>query len=503
MRFASSRAASGLLIGAALLLLGSCEKKQQVAGDILALVGDRVITSEDFMRRAEYTIRPDFCAGDNYIHRKIVLNSLIAEKLLALESPESPLLNNPDFLTYIKGRQEQAMRQWLYKNKARDQVQIDTTELRAALRNSIRTYDLQFLNLPDSQALQGWQNAQADGYDFDVVARALMDSDTIPSHELNWFERGDEVIHSQVFDNSHLKGDILDPIALEDGSYLIVKIAGWVDRPIIAGGEYTQHRKDIENRVFQKQADALYASYVAEIMAGRELKLNKPIFMAYSKQAANIYLRTQEEKENLLNNAIWNSEEQVYTESLAGGPEIPGAATLFSVDGDPWSVDRFESELKAHPLVFRKRKMSNSEFPEQLKYAIADLVRDRFLTQKAYEAGYANIPNIRQHTNVWKDHYISRQTRNDYVRAQMEATQDSVQRSENAVLEMYMNPYIDALQSKYGDQIQINTDLFETLKLSTIPMLVSSRNVPFTLAVPAFPRLTTDNKLNYGRRYEN
>ena len=503
MKYASLRAASGLLIGAALLLIGSCEKKQQVAGDILALVGDRVITGEDFMRRAEYTIRPNFCAGDNYIHRKIVLNSLIAEKLLALESPDSPLLRNPEFMSYIKGRQEQAMRQWLYKNVAMDQVQIDSTDLRSALRKSIRTYELQFMNLPDSLTLQGWQHAQADGYGFDEVARSLIVSDTIPSHELTWFERGDEVIHTLVFDNPHQKGDVLNPIALEDGGYLIVKIAGWVDRPIIAGGEYKQHRLDVENRVFQQQADERYQSYVAGIMAGRELELNKPIFMAYSKQAAGIYLRSQEEKEKLLNNAIWNSEEQIYTESLAGGPEIPGEATLFNVAGEVWSVQRFEAELKVHPLVFRKRKMSNSEFPEQLKYAIADFVRDSFLTRKAYDEGYDNVPNIRQHTEVWKDHYISRQTRNDYVRAQMEATQDSVQRSEIAALEIYMDPYIDALQSKYEDQIQINTDLFETLKLSTVPMLVSTRNVPFTLAVPSFPRLTTDNKLNYGRRYEN
>ncbi|NQV29675.1 MAG: hypothetical protein HQ508_02195 [Candidatus Marinimicrobia bacterium] len=503
MKYALKRAASILLIGAALLLSWSCEKIQQPAGDILALVGDRVITREDFMRRAEYTIRPDFCAGDNYIHRKIVLNSLIAEKLLALESPDSPLLQNPDFTAYIQGRQEQAMRQWLYKNKARDQVVMDPTELKAALRQSIRTYTLHFMNLPDSQALSGWQRAQDDGYDFDEVARSLMDSDTIPNHELNWFERGDEAIHSLVFDQVHQKGDVLDPIALEDGNFLIVKIAGWVDRPVIAGAEYQQHRLDVENRVSQKQADEMYTSYVAGIMAGHALELNKPIFKAYSKRAADIYLRSKEEKEKLLNNAIWNSEEQVYTESLAGGPEIPGDAMLFTLDGEVWSVDRFETALKAHPLVFRKKKMSNSEFPQQLKFAIADFVRDGFLTQKAYEEGYDRVANIRQHTNMWKDHYVSRQVRNEYVRGQMLATRDSLQRSETGVLEMYMDPYIDQLQSKYSDQIQINTDLFETLTLSTVPMLVSNRNVPFTLAVPAFPRLTTDHVLNYGRRIEN
>ncbi len=80
----------------------------------------------------------------------------------------------------------------------------------------------------------------------------------------------------------------------------------------------------------------------------------------------------------------------------------------------------------------------------------------------------------------------------------MVAQKDSLQRTEVAVLEHYMNPFIDSLQTKYASEILINTDLFEALKLSNVHMLVSSGNQPFPLSVPAFPRLTTDKLLNYG-----
>ena len=45
--------------------------------NVLAKVGNRIITVQDFIRRAEYTIRPDYCKQSNYIHKKIVLNSVI------------------------------------------------------------------------------------------------------------------------------------------------------------------------------------------------------------------------------------------------------------------------------------------------------------------------------------------------------------------------------------------------------------------------------------------
>ena len=68
------------------LLVSSCATHNQVNNDqVLAYVGDRIITIQDFLRRAEYSIRPTYCRQSNYIHKKIVLNSLIAEKITALE----------------------------------------------------------------------------------------------------------------------------------------------------------------------------------------------------------------------------------------------------------------------------------------------------------------------------------------------------------------------------------------------------------------------------------
>ena len=69
-----------------LFLFLSCAEKPFVPEEaVLAQVGEKFITIQDFIRRAEYTIRPDYCRQDNYIHKKIILNSLIAEKLASLE----------------------------------------------------------------------------------------------------------------------------------------------------------------------------------------------------------------------------------------------------------------------------------------------------------------------------------------------------------------------------------------------------------------------------------
>ena len=77
-----------LLICVFILLIYSCSKVEEIGPDknlILAKVADKYITIQDFIQRSEYTIRPDYCKKSNYIHKKIILNSLIAEKMIALE----------------------------------------------------------------------------------------------------------------------------------------------------------------------------------------------------------------------------------------------------------------------------------------------------------------------------------------------------------------------------------------------------------------------------------
>ena len=116
----------------AIIVLIGCEKDNlsTTPKDILAKVGDRFITSKDFLQRAEYTIRPEYCKGNYYIHKKIILNNLIAEKLLALEI-ESSNMNaiNEGAAAFIKGRKEQSMRQLLYYKQGYQKSKVDKSEI--------------------------------------------------------------------------------------------------------------------------------------------------------------------------------------------------------------------------------------------------------------------------------------------------------------------------------------------------------------------------------------
>ena len=141
-----------------LLLLYTCSKEvndisrspiEIPEDNIIAKIDDKIITVEEFIKRSEYTVRPAYCRGDNIIHKKIILNSLIGEKLLSLEATDISL--SPHLMKYLKGRKEQAMRKLLFYEKGYKDVQIPPETLNQFSSTADRKYKVQFFILPDSR----------------------------------------------------------------------------------------------------------------------------------------------------------------------------------------------------------------------------------------------------------------------------------------------------------------------------------------------------------------
>ncbi|SVB94882.1 uncharacterized protein METZ01_LOCUS247736, partial [marine metagenome] len=150
-----TRYSTGILI-IALLSFYTCSKEVKEThrlsikipeNNIIAKVRDKIITVNEFIKRAEYTVRPAYCRGDNNIHKKIILNSLIGEKLLSLEAIDISL--SPHLVKYLKGRKEQAMRELLFYEKGHKDIQIPPEILDSFSSTASRKYKVMFSRLPD------------------------------------------------------------------------------------------------------------------------------------------------------------------------------------------------------------------------------------------------------------------------------------------------------------------------------------------------------------------
>ena len=220
-------------IGFFLIIFSGCsrEKIEEPEYKILAKVGDRVITVDEFIKRSEYTIRPPYCKNDYGMSKKIILNSLIAEKLLAQEvNPDSAIEKGSHLAKYIRGRQEQAMRRFHYFQKGRQKVKLDTSEVKKVYKMAGRKYYVKYFNFPTRSIANDFMNELAEhGNNFRKVLESLPNQGEIriPEMEVKFNTSKDDVIHTALFNknsDSINSGDIIGPLETHDKNYVVMQI---------------------------------------------------------------------------------------------------------------------------------------------------------------------------------------------------------------------------------------------------------------------------------------
>ena len=460
--------------------------------NIIAKVGNRIVTVSEFIKRSEYTVRPAYCRGDNIIHKKIILNSLIGEKLLSLEAMDISL--SPHLMKYLKGRKEQAMRELLFYEKGYKDVQISPATLNRFSSTADRKYKVQFCRLPGSRVADEIHHFMEQGFSYEEIFDAAFGLDSIPERSVDFFSEEDPHIVEKIFSEKLEKDKVLLPFKTNDGSYLWIKIKGWTKTPAITALAQKVIRQDIDEKLNRLEAVRKYNEYTAGLMSGKKMDLIEPAFARFLEVASNYYLGSK--NKNKLIEAIWNIDEKIVEKLDFDAIESYNKETPFMYfDEKTWSIGEIQELIDSHPLVFRKKKIKKNEFPEQLKFALADLMRDYYLTAEAYTMGYDKHHSVLLEEYLWEDHLYAVIKKEQVLKEKGL----SIENDEDHLI--VMDDYIGRLQKKYSDHIEINFRQFDKINLSHIDMVALKPSVPYTHPVPSFPILTQDHSIDYGKEF--
>lgn len=225
-----------------LLLLSGCAKKDMKTQKILAKVGNRTITVEDFLYRSELTIRPKYITKRGYELNKILLDNLVAEKILAMQAGDTCQLAKSDmFKAYIRGIREQTMREELYFKIAYNKVKTDTNEIKGLYRFAGREYRLGFFTIMKDETAREIQNKilmdpQNAGKVFDEIGGGSK----TPEQTVAWKDPEDDLIHDALFTHPVRKDTVIGPLRLGKNLYILMKVLDWKDQ-LVFGGEISRY----------------------------------------------------------------------------------------------------------------------------------------------------------------------------------------------------------------------------------------------------------------------
>lgn len=487
-----------------LLCVPSCNKNEVATETILARVGDKTISLNEFLRRAEYTIRPRYCSNNTNVDKKIILNSLIAEKLFSLEAERKyGLMNKQNIKTYLQGRKEQAMRQILYKKEVTDNVKLDNKLIQTTGKYASREYDVSYISLSDTIVVKQLEEEFFDlKYDWERNLTENYNLKEIPSKKVIWSNAENFKMLDLLFTQEHRKGTIIGPVKFSDNHFMFLKINGWKETKIITEAQQNQYLKNIKDVYTQRESRIIFENYIKKIMKGKKIEFNEKVFLALADIMGPVYMKSQEEREEILKKGLWeyNKEQQKYRELKPRIEEIK-KEILFTLNEEDFLVEDFLKELKVHPLVFREKNFSHKDFGFQLQMAIIDQVRDKYLTEEAYSQNLDKATEVLRNDYMWYDYLNAVSYKYEFLK---DGNADSLSFEDNLrTIQTILNPHVDSLQNKYKDQTTINAELFNSIQLSRVDMAVTYSNAPFSMVVPSFPMITTDYKLDYGKSDNN
>lgn len=474
---------------------------------IIAKVAGKEISLDDFIRRAEYTIRPVYCRGDLNSDKMIVLNSLIAEKLFAIEAGnDNDLVRNSNFLNYINGRKEQKMRELLRFVEGKNKVETDTNDIKRIYSVAGRTYKIQYFNIADlDSAYKLFGQYKNEDSSFYKIYKNISDLDTVPSREVKWESKENLKIHDALFSSRLSKGAMLGPISVDDTMNIFINILGWSDRIALTGQDIESRLNDVKEYLTDRIADSLYDEFVYSVMRNKKVEFDVDVFNKLTGVAAKVYFTARKEDEDAFMDMAYkgNAENLEISNADPLYDDIKDLPLLKIEDiKDPsagviWTVSDLVNEIRKHPLVFRKQNIRD-KFANQFRLAIVDLIRDIYLTETAYERGLDKNEIVTRYTEAWHDAAMAMFQTSEYLKSIGADRNVSVES-----IEKNLNPYVESLFKKYSRQIEINVEEFEKITLSRIDMFTTEDNVPYKIYVPAFPQITTYRRLDYGNRMMN
>lgn len=472
-----------------LLLLFGCSQREEIADDqepILVQIGDRSITVSDYVKRSELTIRPFYCRGNTEKDKRIILNSLIAEKLFALETePSSEIFNNPFFLAYVKGRKEQMMRDKLFEIEAKARVNLSETEIDSAMIKAGMEYKVEFANLSPEQAMTIREKIAENP---ESINGLFEESDSIFTHTSRYLDNDLAPLQQVLFKRPLQPGHVIEPLQIDQDRFLFIRIKNYTYKPIISSSERIKKKQLVKEQLELNKAQQFWDGYVNDVMRGKKIEFDRESFE---------YLL------ELLAERIWNTEQEIDIAKRVNEiilNEFTDEANslnrpFFKLNDEVWTIGDFRELVLSHPIVFRDDYIGTPrQYVKAFRTAVIDVIQDHFVTEQAYKRKIDRLESIERKTKMWQDAFVALYFQEKYIESLRQKSDfDPEKLSGNR--DTYMDVLVDSLVKKYKSKIKLNRVEFEKIKLDNTSFFGFRPGVPYPSLVPAFPATSLSDKI--------
>ncbi len=461
----------GYALTALLLWAATCGRPREES-PLVARVGNRTISAQQFAMRCELAMRPQL-PGSIEEQKKALLEVLIDEKLLALEAEEHGLQQDERLQEAVALCADFAAARVLYAHEVQERVALTPEEIARAAQRMSETRTVQFfLTKNQAEAEEARLTLLATGSFAQLPqARGMI---AVDSTRFRFTTRWGDIesgLDDAIFD---LRLGEISPVVKTSRGYVVCRVdsIGFAPRLTETGEGDLRHKaaKILRARKEAARADA----YVKELMRDKQVEANERAFELLAQavlrhvQLASSTLPPFTERQVLLSDELITPAAQ----ELAGAADM----VLLRFKGGEWTI----GEVLQRWRVLRPPIATSSAHAcrSSMARVLSTMVRDHFLAQEARRKGLYKSQQVKEEVTVWRDHFLA-----ELMAAHLRshgASQSSLRR------------HVSQLRRRFP--IAYDLEPLRSVTLTRVPLMAVRPGQYGTLAVPPWPSLDDDSQ---------
>ncbi len=386
----------------------SCSKNNEAKIAVLAQVGDKVITVDDFRYNYEFGF-PHLKKGPD--RKRSYLDYMLREEILARAGYQLGMDESDRVQRLEKELLDELLVEELFKKEIHDKINITDDEIRDAITKSKVKWKLRYWVEPNlDYANRVCQTMRRHGYA--AVVDEILSSNPEGSLKPEDFETD----YLTSFDVSAALlaaikeiplGEISDPVEL-NGVYFIFQIVD-IRRESIMEDEYQTKAERYRNILFYRRVKDEARRFVSDFMTPKNVVTKGDAFRKLA-DALYEWQTTGEKSAREFKEVIQSTKDE---DSAIFSLKQNLSTTLVTFKGGQWTISDFVTRFDANSIVVNSK--SKHEFRAQLNQDIALQVRNYFFISEALDRKLDHDPSVQDQLQRWRDKWVYEEARSYYI----------------------------------------------------------------------------------------
>ena len=461
----------------------------EINEDIIATVDDYEISGLEFQLRYNFNPYLKDIISDKEA-KKIVLSSLIVEKILFLESKKKKS-EFEQLQSLVNQYLKEAMIEQLRQDSIESKIQISTDELKREYAKSLKEIEIKFVAFNSLEEANAVKSKIEKIGSFDQPIREHMDlkgweNEPIPTKKIIWGKENYELEES-IYNLSN--GEISNPVPAHNEYYLIqVTNINTTNRP--SNKDFEDRLSALQDRITRNKISNKYVDFYNKKIKANLGKVNWNLFR---------------EIVDIMVSDIWFNPDPQLSEQNKPLSEIGYNSLLDKIrqnmeeelvnfpDGTSWSIKEVLENMNIKPYVFNFK--NETLFRRSCARNLELMQEHEVIYKLAKDKKYENNINVKKQFNMWNSYYYA----NRYRQSVLDTVKINVSDSS-----LFSDPKLSLIQNKrlhvfdeYISQVlgeysvKINKKLYDSIKLNKQDMVVVKSHFANRLVSPPLEPLFT------------